>query len=88
MQVTLNIPDIIARQLTPDKAGLSRVIVENMAAQAYRSGILSSREVSLLLAHESRWETEDFLSAHDAWPGLTAEDAAEDSRTLSRLLTT
>lgn len=43
----------------------------------------TSREVSVLLGHESRWETEDFLSAHDAWPGLTAEEAAEDSRTLS-----
>ena len=86
MLVTLNIPDIIARQLTPDAAGVSRVIVENMAAQAYRRGMLSSREVSVLLGHESRWETEDFLSAHDAWPGLTAEEAAEDARTLSRLM--
>lgn len=86
MQVTLNIPDIIARQLTPDAADVSRVIVENMAAQAYRRGMLSSREVSVLLGHESRWETEDFLSAHDAWPGLTAEEAAEDARTLSRLM--
>ena len=86
MQVTLDIPDLIARQLTPDAEGISRFIVENMAAQAYRSGILSSREVSVLLGHESRWETEDFLSAHDAWPGLTAEEAGEDSRELSRLM--
>jgi Uncharacterised protein family (UPF0175) len=86
MQVILNIPDIIARQLTPDVTGISQVIVENMAAQAYRSGILSSREVSLLLGHESRWETEDFLAAHDAWPGLTANEAAEDSRALNLLM--
>lgn len=86
MQVILNIPDGIARQLTPDVTGISRVIVENMAAQAYRSGILSSREVSILLGHESRWETEDFLAAHDAWPGLTEEEAAEDSRTLNSLM--
>ncbi len=77
---------MIAPQLTPDVAGISQVIVENMAAQAYRSGILSSREVSVLLGHESRWETEDFLAAHDAWPGLTAEEAAEDSRALNRLM--
>lgn len=89
MQVVLNIPDVIARQLTPDldTAGIGRVIVENMAAQAYRSGILSSHEVSVLLGHESRWETEDFLAAQDAWPGLTAEEAAEDARTLSSLMT-
>jgi len=86
MQVVLNIPDIIAQQLTPDATGISQVIVENMAAQAYRSGILSSREVSVLLGHESRWETEDFLAAHDAWPGLTVDEAAEDSRALNLLM--
>ena len=75
---------MIAQQLTPDVAGISQVIVKNMAAQAYRRGILSSREVSVLLGHESRWETEDFLAAHDAWPGLTAAEAAKDSRTLTR----
>jgi hypothetical protein len=31
MQVMLNIPDFIARQLTPQVTGISRVIVENMA---------------------------------------------------------
>jgi hypothetical protein len=86
MQVTLNIPDVIAQQLTPDVTRISRVIVENLAAQAYRSGVLSSREVSVLLGHDSRWETEDFLSAHDAWPGLSVDEAAEDSRALSGLL--
>lgn len=86
MQVTLNIPDVIAQQLTPDLTRISRVIVENLAAQAYRSGVLSSREVSVLLGHDSRWETEDFLSAHDAWPGLSVDEAAEDSRALSGLL--
>ncbi|MDH4453459.1 MAG: UPF0175 family protein [Verrucomicrobiota bacterium] len=86
MQVTLNIPDVIAQQLAPDVTRISRVIVENLAAQAYRSGVLSSREVSVLLGHDSRWETEDFLSAHDAWPGLSVDEAAEDSRALSCLL--
>lgn len=86
MQVTLNIPDVIARQLTPDVTRIGRVIVENLAAQAYRTGVLSSREVSVLLGHDSRWEIEDFLSAYDAWPGLAVDEAAEDSRTLSCLL--
>ena len=66
MQVILNIPDDIVNQLTPNAASISRVILENMASQAYRRGILSSREVSLMLGHQGRWETEDFLSAHDA----------------------
>ncbi len=86
MQVSLNIPNDIVHQLTPNAASISRVILENLASQAYRRGILSSLEVSLLRGHQSRWETEDFLSAHDAWPGLTHEEAADDSQAMSRLM--
>ena len=37
MQVILNIPDDIVHQLTPNTARISRVIIENMASQAYRA---------------------------------------------------
>jgi hypothetical protein len=47
---------------------------------------LTIRQARLLLGHDSRWETEDFLSAHGVWPGITPAEAAEDSRALSDLL--
>jgi hypothetical protein len=86
MHVILNIPDDIVHQLKPNAANISRVILEKMASQAYRRGILSLHEVSLLLGHQSRWETEDFLSSHDSWPALIPEEAAEDSQAMSRLM--
>jgi hypothetical protein len=86
MQVTLEIPDEVARQLPPDSVERERVILENFAVEAYRRGILSTAEIRKLLGHASRWETESFLSAHDAWPGTTIDEVTEDMRALQELL--
>jgi Uncharacterised protein family (UPF0175) len=86
MTVTLTIPDAIGAALKAEGADVSRAVIEGFAVEAYRMGTLSAMEVRVLLGHDSRWETEDFLSAHDAWPGTTAEGVAEDGRTLNALL--
>jgi len=86
MQVTLEIPDEIAACLGGPDGALSRTALEALAVQGYRAGALSTKQVRLLLGHLSRWETEDFLAAHGVLPGLTAAEAAEDSRKLGELL--
>jgi hypothetical protein len=86
MQVTLEIPDDVAISLGGMSANLSRTALEALAVEGYRGGALTTKQVRLLLGHASRWETEDFLSAHGVWPGITPAEAAADSRTLSELL--
>ncbi len=86
MTVTLTIPDELAATLNRSRPSLPGVLLHGFAVEAYRQGILSAAEVRVLLGHDSRWETEDFLSAHDAWPGTTAEQAGEDGRNLNELL--
>ncbi|MBL9131558.1 MAG: UPF0175 family protein [Verrucomicrobiaceae bacterium] len=86
MNVTLDIPDVLASSLSRVQASLPRVVLEGFAVEAYRQGILSAAEVRVLMRHESRWETEDFLSAHDAWPGTTAEEISQDGHRLNALL--
>ena len=86
MTVTLDIPDALAGLFQRVHPVLSRDILESFAADEYRKGILSAKEVRVLLRHESRWETEDFLSAQGVWPGITAEEAEGDSHKLSALL--
>jgi len=78
MNLTLNIPDPLLRQLEAVCDDLPRAVLEGFAAEAYRTGTLSRAEVGLLLAHESTWKTEDFLSAHAAWPAPTFDEIAED----------
>ena len=86
MQVTLEIPDDVAESLGGTSGTMTRTVMEALAVEGYRGGALTTKQVRLLLGHASRWETEDFLSAHGVWPGITAEEAAEDSRALSELL--
>lgn len=86
MIMTLDIPETLAAPLKRAEASLPRVLLEGFAVEAYRQGILSAAQVRVLMGHESRWETEDFLSAHDAWPGTTVKQVTEDGRQLSALL--
>ena len=89
MQMTLEIPEEIARSLPGagrESGAASRAVMECFAVEAYRRALLSAQQVGELLKHSSRWETEDFLAAHNAWPAMTVEDAIEDARTLNELL--
>lgn len=86
MTMTLTIPDVLAASLNRAQPALPGVLLDGFAVEAYRRGVLSAAEVRVLMGHDSRWETEDFLSAHEAWPGTTAAQAAEDGRKLNDLL--
>ena len=86
MTLSLTIPEVLATSLQQMQPSLPRVLLDGFAVEAYRRGMLSAAEVRVLLGHDSRWETEDFLAAHEAWPGTTAEEIAEDGRKLQALL--
>lgn len=86
MTVTLTIPDALSACLERVQPALSGILLDGFAVEAYRQGILSAAEVRVLMKHESRWETEDFLAAHEAWPGTTADEVAADGRKLSAAL--
>ena len=59
--------------------------MESLAVEGYRSGRLPSAEVGKMLGHSNRWESEDFLAAHHAWPGTTRQEFEADLTTLERL---
>ena len=84
LNMTLNIPDALAAEL--QALDLPRRLLEAFAVEGYRERTLSKKQVRLLLGHDSRFETEDFLAAHGVWPGLSADEVAEDGRRLHALL--
>jgi len=63
MEVTLHIPDEIARQLAAPGADLSRHALEAIALEGYRNQALTLHQISELLGL-TRIETEDFLGKH------------------------
>jgi hypothetical protein len=85
MTVTLHLPDRISDLLLRAWEDLPRVTLESLAVEGYRSGKFSRAEVGDMLGHASQWETEDFLSAHDAWPGTSLEEFRGDLSALDRL---
>ena len=78
MTLSLDIPEPLMSRLEAACADVPLAVLEGFAVEAYRTGMLSRAEVGQLLRHHSRWETEKFLSSHDAWPAPTAEEVATD----------
>ncbi len=74
MTVTIQIPDSLVACWQEDAGNLARTVLEDFAVGSYRQGKLSPAQVREMLGHGSRWETEAFLSRHEAWPGTSVED--------------
>lgn len=85
MEITITVPDELISGFGGDPGTVGRIALEALAVEGYRSGRLSAFEVRQMLGHDSRWETEEFLSAHGVWPGTTVEDVLEDMETLKSL---
>ncbi|HKO04733.1 MAG TPA: UPF0175 family protein [Candidatus Acidoferrales bacterium] len=63
MEVTLHIPDDIAKRLSAAGGDVSRRALEAIALEGYRDQTLTLYQVSEMLGL-SRVETEDFLGRH------------------------
>jgi Uncharacterised protein family (UPF0175) len=85
MQVTVEMPDQVARQWgeTPDTVG--RHIMEDAANEGYRAGRLTQRQVGAMLGSDY-WQTETFLSERSVPLNYSATDLAADNATLEKIL--
>jgi hypothetical protein len=85
MQVTVEMPDQVARQWgeTPDAVG--RHVMEDAAIEGYRAGRLTQRQVGAMLGLDY-WQTEAFLNKRAVVLNYSATDLAADSATLEKIL--
>jgi predicted HTH domain antitoxin len=84
MQITLELPEDIAKHLENTWRDLSRGILEAVAVEAYREEALTRDQVGRLLGL-SFWETEAFLKERQAYLAYTEGDLEQDRRDLDRL---
>ena len=84
MQVTVEMPDQVARQWgeTPDAVG--RHVMEAAAIEGYRAGRLTQRQVGAMLGLDY-WQTETFLNERAVPLNYSAADLAADHTTLEKL---
>ena len=63
MEITLHIPDDVAKRLSAGGGDVSRRALEALALEGYRDQTLTVYQISEMLSL-SRVETEDFLGRH------------------------
>ena len=81
MDLTIQIPDDLARDLAATGGDLSRRALEGFALQEFKSGRLSKPALSHLLGFSTRDQLERFLKAHTIVEGLPARaDFARESQ--------
>ena len=85
MQVTVELPDQVARQWgdTPDAVG--RHVLEDAAIEGYRAGRLSQRQAGAMLGFDY-WQTEAFLQERGVPLNYSAADLEADNVMLDNIL--
>jgi hypothetical protein len=63
---------------------LNRAALEAMAIEGYRTGKLSFYQVQQILGFDNRWETEEWLGAHEVDRNYSLADLEADRRTLEK----
>ncbi|HEX8713437.1 MAG TPA: UPF0175 family protein [Terracidiphilus sp.] len=80
MQITLNIPDELAAEITANSADFSRSVLEALALEGYRSEKLSEAAVRRLLGFETHMEVHAFLKDHGVYSHYSADDLQRDQK--------
>ena len=85
MELTLHIPDDVARRLSAAGSDLSRRALEAFALEEHKAGRLTEAQLRQVLGFETRDEVDGFLKAHEVWLNFTREDLERERAALRRL---
>jgi hypothetical protein len=81
MQITLNIPDDLARQMAPEGTDPARVALEALALEGYRTELLSESALRQMLGFQTRMEVHAFLKQHGVYLHYGVSDLQQDRAT-------
>ena len=84
MQITLELPEDIARGLGSRWKDLPRAALESLALEAYRSRTLTAAQLRRLLGFATRMQVDAFLKEHEVYD-FTVADFEQDRETLRQL---
>jgi hypothetical protein len=85
MNLTVEIPDDLAGQLSAAGGDLSRRALEALALEEYKSGHLTEDELRRMLGFGTRYQLDGFLKAHDVWIEYTLDDFRREVDSLKQL---
>jgi Uncharacterised protein family (UPF0175) len=86
MNITIEVPEDVARQLEVIWGDLPQRVLESLAVEAYRAGVITEDEVQRMLRLTSRWEVDAFLKRAKAYLDYTEADLEQDIRAIRKVL--
>lgn len=81
MEIKLNVPDDIARELTSDGTELSRAALEALALEGYRARVLFEADLCRMLGFESGLDVHGFLKQHGVYLQYGLAELEQDEAT-------
>lgn len=85
MNLTVQIPDDLARSMNAAGGDLSRRVLEALALDEYKSGRLTKPELRKSLGFATGYELDGFLKMHHVWIEYDEQDLARERAGLDRL---
>lgn len=85
MEITLNIPDALARQVASEGKDPARVVLEALALEGYRADRLSESDLREMLGFETRIDVHAFLKQHGIYLHYDVADLEQDKITAENL---
>ncbi len=78
MKVTIELPEDIGAVLKGEWKDVPRHVLEAIAVEGYRTGVLSENQVRRLLGYESRFQVHGLLKEHRVPLNYTRADLEND----------
>jgi len=85
MNLTVQIPDDLARRLAATGGDLSRRALEAFAVEEYKLGHLTTGELRRLLGLATRYELDGILKRHLVFEPYSLDDLERERQDLQRL---
>ena len=85
MNVTVHIPDDLARSLSAAGGDLSRRVLEALALEEFKIGRLSEAGMRQALGFQTGYELDGFLKKHEVWIEYDELDVARERASLDKL---
>jgi len=85
MELTVQIPDDLARNMSASGGDLSRRALEALALEEFKSGHITKPELRRLLGFGTRYRLDGFLKSHGVYEDYTMEDFDRDRDALKQL---
>ena len=85
MRISLDFPDVVARQLAGEGQDLSTAALEALAIDAYRMDRITDHQLQQLLDIPSRYEVDGLLKRHGVPLEYTIDDFEPEGETSARL---